>query len=79
MGEVAEVVIPLKRNKYDKRFGFARFKGVVDERSLAVKQDNIMIDGKKIYANQPRFSRLESKGSGEVKMPHKGVQRPEVE
>ncbi|XP_058733329.1 uncharacterized protein LOC131604933 [Vicia villosa] len=57
LGDIVEVVIPPKRNKFGRRFGFARFKGVEDARLLGVKLDNILIDGKKIYANLPRFVR----------------------
>ncbi|XP_058784074.1 uncharacterized protein LOC131658840 [Vicia villosa] len=55
VGEVVEVVIPPRRNKFGRRFGFARFKEVVDERMVAMRLDNILIDGVKIHANQPRF------------------------
>ncbi|XP_058746152.1 uncharacterized protein LOC131619025 [Vicia villosa] len=57
VGEVVEVVIPPRRNKFGRRFGFARFKEVVDERMVVVRLYNILIDGKKIHANQPRFLR----------------------
>ncbi|XP_058763176.1 uncharacterized protein LOC131636584 [Vicia villosa] len=57
VGEIVEVVIPPRCNRFGKRFGFARFKEVKDERMLAVKLDNIQIDGRKIHANQPRFNR----------------------
>lgn len=51
IGDVVEMVIPPRRNKLGKRFGFGRFKGVDDVRLLAVKLDNILIDDKKIHAN----------------------------
>lgn len=70
VGDVVEVNIPPKQKKFGKRFGFARFKNV-EERLLAVKLDNIIIDGRKIYANQPRFSRSEGKGREEVKRQQK--------
>ncbi|XP_058774299.1 uncharacterized protein LOC131648567 [Vicia villosa] len=57
VGDTVEVVIPPKRNKFGNRFGFARFKGVNDEKLLAIKLDNIIIDGNKIHVNQPRFGR----------------------
>ncbi|XP_058775601.1 uncharacterized protein LOC131649870 [Vicia villosa] len=63
IGEIVEVVIPPKRNKLGKRFGFARFKDVEDVRRLAVKLDNVFIDGTKIHANPPRFER---NNNGEV-------------
>lgn len=59
IGDILEVVIPPRRNKMGKRFDFARFKVGEDVRLLAVKLDNIIIDGKKIHANLPRFNRSE--------------------
>ncbi|CAL5205475.1 unnamed protein product [Lathyrus oleraceus] len=56
-GMVVEVVIPPRRDKRGKIYGFVRFIKVVDARILAVKLDNIFIQGKKIYANIPRFQR----------------------
>lgn len=55
--DVVEVVISSRRNKWGRRFSFGRFKGKEDIKTLNVKLDNIMIDGKKIHANQPRFER----------------------
>lgn len=52
-----EIVIPSKRNKFEKRFGFARFQEVGDERVFAVKLDNVLIDGRKIHDNPSRFER----------------------
>lgn len=56
-GDLSEVVIPPKRNKFGKRFGFSRFRDVGDIRLLAVTLDNIFIDNDKIYANIPRYNR----------------------
>lgn len=56
-GDIVEVNIAPFRNKIGKRFGFARFNKVEDVRMLAVRLNNIIIDGKKIHANPPRFSR----------------------
>lgn len=66
IGETVEVVIPPKRNRFRKRFGFARYMDMEDERVFAVKMDNIIMDVKKIHANKPRFTR------GELGMPKKG-------
>lgn len=54
------MVIPPKRNMFGKRFGFARFKEVGDERVFAVKLDNVVIDIRKIHASFPRFTRSSS-------------------
>lgn len=56
-GEFEEVVIPAKRDKLGKRFGFARAVDVVDPERFAVKLDNIIIGSEKIMVNLPRFSR----------------------
>ncbi|CAL5184049.1 unnamed protein product [Lathyrus oleraceus] len=56
-GLVVEVVIPPRRNKKGKRYGFVRFRKVRDERVMAVELDNIHIQGKKLFANIPRFQR----------------------
>lgn len=56
-GNIVEVAISLRRNRFGKRFGFARFSEVESLRLLAVKLDNIQILGKKIHANLPRFDR----------------------
>ncbi|XP_058766204.1 uncharacterized protein LOC131639756 [Vicia villosa] len=55
--EVVEVVIPPRSIRNGKRFGFARFVAVADARILAVRLDNILIDGRKIHANIPRYER----------------------
>ncbi|XP_058734163.1 uncharacterized protein LOC131605882 [Vicia villosa] len=54
---VVEVAISPRRNKFGKRFGFARFTDVEDGRILAIRLDNILIEGKKIHVNLPRFKR----------------------
>ncbi|XP_058732931.1 uncharacterized protein LOC131604513 [Vicia villosa] len=55
IGSMVEVAISPRRNRVSKRFGFARFVEVSDERLLAVRLDNIIIAGKKIRVNLPRF------------------------
>lgn len=57
-GNVVDVVIPQKRNKRGKRFGFVRFREVEDPRTFAIKLDNIIIGAKKIHVNIPRFQRV---------------------
>ncbi|MCI01860.1 hypothetical protein A2U01_0022889, partial [Trifolium medium] len=52
-----EVVIPVKRNKLGRRFGFARFAHVRDEERFGIKLDNIIIGRNKIFVNSPRFQR----------------------
>lgn len=52
---VMEVFIPSRRDRCGKRYGFVRFRKVVDKRIMAVKLDSIHIQGKKIFANISRF------------------------
>ncbi|CAJ2644149.1 unnamed protein product [Trifolium pratense] len=56
-GDVVEVVIPAKRDKGGRRFGFARFDNVWDARRFGIELDNIIIGRDKIYANLSRFQR----------------------
>lgn len=58
------MVIPSKVNRLGKRYGFVRFSKVEDARVLGIMLDNIMIDGKKIHANVPRFERRQFFGEG---------------
>ncbi|XP_058742013.1 uncharacterized protein LOC131614447 [Vicia villosa] len=58
-GNVAEVAISPRRNKFGRRFAFARFTDVVDGRILAIRLDNILIESKKIHVNLPKFKREE--------------------
>ncbi|MCH80280.1 hypothetical protein A2U01_0001046 [Trifolium medium] len=55
IGEIMEVVIPVKRDKRDKRFGFARFDRVADPRKFEYDLDNIIIGRDKISVNLSRF------------------------
>lgn len=57
IGEVLEVSIAPRRNKWGKRFGFARFIEVEDAHLLVVKLDNVVIGETKIHANTPRYER----------------------
>lgn len=68
-GLIDEVVIPQKRCKRGKRYGFVRFRMVGDEAALTIKSDNIFIKSKKIYTNIPKFQRRWL--ASEVK--HRGV------
>ncbi|XP_058746552.1 uncharacterized protein LOC131619480 [Vicia villosa] len=77
-GSVVEVAISPRRNSFGKRFGFARFVEVIDGRLLAVRLDNIIIGGKKIHVNLPRFKRdsyRRVKGHGEPVLGKIGVPR----
>lgn len=56
-GLVVEVVILPRRDKRGKRYGFVQLRKVADKRILAMRLDNIYIQGKKIFAKIPRFQR----------------------
>lgn len=56
-GEFEEVIIPAKRDKLGKRFGFARAVNVKEPERFVVKLDNIIIGSEKIMVNMPRFPR----------------------
>ncbi|XP_058776839.1 uncharacterized protein LOC131651188 [Vicia villosa] len=56
-GEIDEVIIPKRRNKKGKKFGFVRFFDVREADVLATKLDNIFIGGSKLFVNLPRFDR----------------------
>lgn len=62
--EIDEVIIPPRRDKRGRRFSFVCFYNVEDARLLATKMDNVMLDGRKIYANVPRFQRKVINGEG---------------
>lgn len=57
IGKVVEVSISSRKNNIGKRFGYARFVNMEDERMLAGRLDNVIIVGKKIHANLPQFQR----------------------
>ncbi|XP_058775830.1 uncharacterized protein LOC131650116 [Vicia villosa] len=55
LGEIDEVVIPPKWDKRGRRCGFVRFFNVEDEKLLAIKLDSLVLEGRKLFANLPRF------------------------
>lgn len=55
--EIDEVIIPPKKDKRRKMFGFVRFFDIKDEKMMALKLDNIIIGSRKIHANIPKFNR----------------------
>lgn len=63
-GRVQGVVIPNKRDKRGKRFGFIRFFDIRDPSFFATRLDNIIIGNQKLFVNLPRFQR----GQWESKM-----------
>ncbi|MCH89313.1 hypothetical protein A2U01_0010208, partial [Trifolium medium] len=56
-GDIMEVVIPAKRDKGGRRFGFARFDRVENPRSFEYELDHIIIGRDKLSVNLSRFQR----------------------
>lgn len=56
-GDIEEVVIPAKRDKIGKRFGFVRVVNVQEPERFGVKLDNIIIGRERIMINMPRPQR----------------------
>lgn len=56
-GDVREIFIHKHRNKGGTRYGFVRFKGVLDKYRLEKQLDNIILDGLKMYVNIPKYGR----------------------
>lgn len=57
LGVIDEVVIPLRKDSREIRYGFVRFPGEEDDRLLATRLDNLFLEGRKLHANIPRFRR----------------------
>lgn len=57
-GDIVEIVIPQRRDRRRRRYGFERFANEGDTDLLAIKLDSIMLEGRKLYVNLPRFQRL---------------------
>lgn len=66
LGDIDEVVIPPRRDGRGRRFGFVQFLNIKDEVLLATKLDSIELEGRKIYANLPRFHRAAKEGLNPV-------------
>ncbi|XP_058759070.1 uncharacterized protein LOC131632317 [Vicia villosa] len=55
--EIDEVVIPPKRDRNGRRYGFVHFLNVKDVNLLAIKMDNVVSERGKLFANFSRFER----------------------
>lgn len=55
LGEIVEVVIPYKRDRRGRRYSFACYNNVEDEKLLAIKLDNFILEDRKLFANLLRF------------------------
>ncbi|XP_058783790.1 uncharacterized protein LOC131658522 [Vicia villosa] len=56
-GNMVEFVIPPKKDRYGRRYGFARFANVKDVNTLEIKLDNLFLDGRKLHVSLTRFNR----------------------
>ncbi|CAL5214380.1 unnamed protein product [Lathyrus oleraceus] len=54
-GMIDGVVIPPKRDKRGRKYKFVCFFNVGDVRRLVLQLDNLIIEGRKFFANIPRF------------------------
>jgi len=62
---VREIFISPKRNRYGKRYGVVRFKGVQDAHHVEKKLDSMVFGGLKMYVNTPKFGRP-NRGSSDI-------------
>ncbi|CAK8560381.1 unnamed protein product [Lathyrus sativus] len=60
-GVISEVFIPGRRDKRGRRFGFAKFRKVHNPRILACNLDSVVLEGKKLFVNIPRFRKEHKK------------------
>jgi hypothetical protein len=60
-GRIGEVFIPRKRDKKGRRFGFVKFKEVVEIEALTESLCNVWMGSFKLIVNRSRFARLEKK------------------
>lgn len=65
MGDIEEVIISPRRDRRGRRYGFVRIFNVSNDRMLATKLDIVFLEGRKLFANIPRFKR----GSKKVSSP----------
>lgn len=64
IGKLHEVVIPAKKDKNGRKFGFVRFYGVGKEGEILDKLNKMWIGSHIIRANLPRFERVEVETGG---------------
>lgn len=57
LGDLVEVIISPRKDIRGRRFGFSHFSIVKYEKFLANRLDNMILEGRKLYANLPRFQR----------------------
>ncbi|GKV24806.1 hypothetical protein SLEP1_g34372 [Rubroshorea leprosula] len=56
-GRVIDIYVPNRKDRYGRRFRFARFQEVKNVSMLEKELDHIKVGGVKIHVNQPRFDR----------------------
>ncbi|KAK6133348.1 hypothetical protein DH2020_032919 [Rehmannia glutinosa] len=76
-GKVWDVFIPNKRSRNGGRFGFVRFVGVDNAKSLEATLDQIWIGSYKLRVNIPRFSKWTGSTSGEALIQREYKIKPE--
>jgi hypothetical protein len=61
LGCIGEVYIPKKLDKQGKRFGFAKFREVINVKELLARMEEIWVGSFKLRVNISRFSKGEPK------------------
>lgn len=69
LSEIDEVVIPPKRDRRERRYDFVRFIKVKDVKLLTIKMDSLVLEGRKLFVNLPRFQRVKKE---DVSLKRKG-------
>lgn len=75
LGNIEEVIISKKRDNRRRQYGFVRFFDVRDPIRLAMKMDNMFLEGRKLFANIPKFARDGAHNNLTVSKDHGGVVR----
>lgn len=58
IGEIVDVIIPHKKDRRGRRYGFVQYTNVTDEKLLTTKLDNIIFEGRKLFANILDFKEM---------------------
>jgi RNA recognition motif-containing protein len=60
-GRVCNVFIPKKMDKWGRKFGFVKFKEVLDVEALSLKLEDVWWDNFKLRVNRARFAKGDKK------------------
>ncbi|XP_057432091.1 serine/arginine-rich splicing factor SC35-like [Lotus japonicus] len=65
-GRLWDLYIPQKRDRWGRRFGFVKFLNVTNPSYLVERLDQLVVGGRKLHVNFPRFSKVTEGGMKEV-------------